>query len=224
MTQRQADAHTPGMGFRRFGACVVLAAVLSSAAAASSPGVPQFSLSAAAADPGAEVDVRVERVAGLPRRAIRLYLARGDIAQTVRSRLDSRLSFIGFVGALRQARTTFTVPPLQAGTYALAYWCRGCLPRGKALGIGAAPKLRVNALGGEACPITTPNGRRPPGGRALDVWTYHGNGALAALLPQTVFSSQTRLEGSSSPGSHARVSACASASSIGTTRVQLPRV
>jgi hypothetical protein len=98
--------------------------------------------------------------------------------------LDSRLSFVGFVGALRQARTTFTVPPLEPGTYAVAYWCRDCHPRGRAVGLAAAPKLRVDAPVGEACPINTPNGRRLPGAPALDVWTYHGNGAIAALLPR----------------------------------------
>jgi hypothetical protein len=55
------------------------------------------------------------------------------------------------------------VPLLEAGRYALAYWCRGCLPRGKGIGVQASVKLRVTAPAGEGCPTTEPNGNEPPG-------------------------------------------------------------
>jgi len=100
----------------------------------------------------------------------------------VRSRFDPRLSFIGSVGTSRPARLSFTVPPLEPESYALAYWCRGCLPPGKGIATQATPALRVNAPVGEGCPTTKPNGNAPPG-VSKSTWKFHGNGMLAVLLP-----------------------------------------
>jgi len=169
------------MVMRSLGACVLIAVVTSGGATASgSEGVvPRFSLGATTATTDDEVRLRVVRTPDLPRREIRLYLVPVTVAGSIRSRFDSRLSFIGTVRASRQARTVFTVPPLDAGRYALAYWCRGCLHRGKRIGIQASPKLRVTVPAGEGCPTTKPNGHAPP--LAPGSWTgfqWHGNGAL----------------------------------------------
>ncbi|MBA2383110.1 MAG: hypothetical protein H0V68_00385 [Actinobacteria bacterium] len=73
---------------------------------------------------------------------------------------------------------------MERGTYVLAYWCRGCLPHGKAVGVQFSPGLRINGPSGDGCHTTTPNGHLPPGGRGLaDGRSYHGNGMLWALLP-----------------------------------------
>jgi len=141
--------------------------------------VPRFSLSATKAVAGDIVVLRVRSTAQAPK-ATRLYLvARGA---AVRSRFDPRLSFIGSVGASRPARLSFTVPPLEPGSYALAYWCRGCLPPDKGVVTQASVALRVNAPAVEGCPTTTPNGKAPPG-VSRSTWDFHGNGALSVLLP-----------------------------------------
>src|SRR6266511_6073203 len=61
-------------------------------------------------------------------RAVRLYLVRTEVAAQVRSRFDSRLSFVGSVVLGRNGRglLKFSVPPLDPGTYTIAYWCPGC--------------------------------------------------------------------------------------------------
>lgn len=167
------------------GVCVLIAAVTTGGATASGSGgvVPRFSLSTTTATTDDEVSLRVSQTPGLSQREIRLYLVPADVAASVRSRFDSRLSFIGTVRASRQARIVFTVPPLESGRYALAYWCRRCLTRGKGLGVQASPKLRVTAPAGEGCPTTKPNGNVPP--VAPGAWSgfhWHGNGALWVWL------------------------------------------
>jgi hypothetical protein len=130
-----------------------------------------------------EVALRVARTPRLQQREIRLYLVATGVAASIRSRFDPRLSFIGTVLAIPQARSVFTVPPLDTRSYALAYWCRGCLPRGKGIGIQASPKLRVTAPAGEGCPTTKPNANVPPGRPGS--WTgfqWHGNGELWTWL------------------------------------------
>jgi hypothetical protein len=126
------------------------------------------------------------RVEGVPRRSqgeIRLYLVPKAAVGTVRSRFDSRLSFIGFVRARRNARLTFTVPPLEPGEYELAYWCRGCSGQRRGLALQASPVLDVAAPISAQCPTTPPNGKRPPNaGDFPPSATFHGNGALAVLL------------------------------------------
>jgi hypothetical protein len=141
--------------------------------------VPRFTLSSTAAAVDEEVSLWVTRAPRLPQREIRLYLVPAAVASSVRSRFDPRLSFIGTVRAARRARIVFTVPPLKARRYALAYWCRGCLPRGKRIGLQSSPRLRVTAPVAEGCPATRPNGNVPSG--APRTWAgvpWHGNGAL----------------------------------------------
>lgn len=175
------------MSLRSLGAGVAIAAVVIGGAAASgSRGVvvPRFTLGATTATVDDEVALRVGQAPTLPPgREIRLYLVPAGVARAVLSRFDSRLSFVGTVRASRHARLVFTVPPLAAGSYALAYWCRGCLPHGKSIGSQASPLLRVNAPAGEACPTTKPNGNVPRG--APTSWSgfqWHGNGALWVFL------------------------------------------
>jgi hypothetical protein len=154
------------------------------AAAAASRGIPRFSLSATTATANDDLTLRVEETPRLLQRQIRLYLVPRGVAPTVRSRADPRLSFIGSVRASRRAPLVFTVPPLEPGRYALAYWCRGCFPRGKDVGVQASPGLRIDAPAEQGCHMTSPNGNPPPGAPSLtDGWNYHGNGALWALLP-----------------------------------------
>lgn len=170
---------------RSLGVCILIAAVTTGVTTASNSGdvVPRFLLDATTAAADDEVALRVARTPRLPQREIRLYLVPTGVAASVRTRFDSRLSFIGSVRASRHARLVFTVPALEAGRYALAYWCRGCLPRGKSLGVQASPKLRVTAPAGEGCQTTRPNGNRPSGAPpAWTGWNHHGNGQLSVLL------------------------------------------
>jgi hypothetical protein len=113
------------MNLRLVGACIGISAVsvVTTAAAASPVSTPRFSFSAAKAIAGDEVIVRVDRAPLAARRTVRLYLVRRGAAATVRTRFDSRLSFIGSVRASRQTRSRlrFTVPAVDAGTYVLAY-------------------------------------------------------------------------------------------------------
>jgi hypothetical protein len=102
---------------------------------------------------------------------VRLYLVRQDVAGAIRSRNDRRLSFIGSVGA--NGSLTFSLPPLDAGTYNLAVWCRRC--HGARLRTRAA---RLQVLPVSGCPVTLPNGNRPPG-QPRNV-TWYGNGLLWA--------------------------------------------
>jgi hypothetical protein len=61
-------------------------------------------------------------------RPVRLYLVQNDAAAQVRSRFDPRLNFIGSVVPDKNGRglVTFSVPPLDRGTYTIAYCCPGC--------------------------------------------------------------------------------------------------
>jgi hypothetical protein len=164
----------------RFGlvACLLIAAVTAAVAVAAEPlPVPRFSLSATTATVDDEVALRVAEAPRL-QGEIRLFLVRRDVARTVRSRLDSRLSFVGSVRAARHARLVFTVPPLELGTYVLAHWCRGCLASGQAVRVQAAPTLRVDAPATEGCHATTPNGNAPRGAVGSPPWIFHGNGGL----------------------------------------------
>ena len=98
---------------------------------------------------------------------LRLYLVRAGVARTITSRLDRRLDFIGVVK--RNRTLTFSMPPLDAGTYALAIW------DGESLSTRAA-RLRLRPTAG--CPVTFPNGNRPPGQPRSVTW--YGNGSLWA--------------------------------------------
>jgi hypothetical protein len=160
-----------------------------------------FLLDRPAAEPNARVTVRT---GGTPKgfelrqrvkpfqRPVRIYLVAADAAAEVHSRLDPRLHFVGSVAPDRNGRglLTFGVPPLDAQTYTLAYWCPGCAShsRGRTFFVQRpgqfAPRyrsqtlLRVEATDG--CPVTLPNGSRPPGILAAGPW--HGNGVMWARL------------------------------------------
>jgi hypothetical protein len=123
-------------------------------------------------------------------RAIRLYLARHDVAAQLRSRLDSRLNFVGSIVPDKNGRglLTFSVPPLDPGAYTIAYWCRACAAhsRGRRFFVQRPdqwiPRYRAQALlrvaTTESCPVTLPNGNRPPGQPPAVSW--YGNGLLWA--------------------------------------------
>ena len=159
------------MWLRRFAACVVTWAVLAGGAAATGGVEPRFTLGATAAVPGAELALRVERAPIPAQRELALYLVGRGVQ--VRSRLDERLSFIGYVRGVRRARLRFTVPPLAPGEYALAY------SSGRRFGIQSTLRIRVDAPRTDGCHVTKPNGRAP-GGRTSP--TFHGNGALWSQL------------------------------------------
>jgi hypothetical protein len=149
------------------------------------------------ATPGETVTVRT---AGTPRaftraqavrpfqRAIRLYLSRNSAAAAVRGRFDSRVHFIGSLvpDARGRGLVSFTVPPLDAGAYAIAAWCPGCFGRTfftLPVGPATAPRWRPRMLLDvrplsltPACPATTPNGSTPPGERRAP--QFHGNSLL----------------------------------------------
>jgi hypothetical protein len=128
-------------------------------------------------------------------RPIRLYLVRHDVAAQVRSRLDSRLHFVGSIVPDKNGRglLTFSVPPLDAGAYTIAYWCRACPAhsRGRTFFVQQPdkwiPRYRSQALlrvaTTEACPVTLPNGNRPPGQPRNVPW--YGSGLLWAGLAST---------------------------------------
>jgi hypothetical protein len=172
------------MVLRSLSAILLITAVLTGSVTASGSGgvVPRFSLSATTMTVDDEVSLRVVRTPSIPQREVRIYLVPASVAAaTVRSRFDSRLSFIGTVRTSRHARLVFTVPPLEAGSYALAYWCRGCLTRGMAIGVQHSPNLHVLAPVGEGCPTTKPNGKAPSA-RPWEGFQWHGNGALWTWL------------------------------------------
>jgi hypothetical protein len=108
------------------------------------------------------------------------------VAASVRSRFDSRLSFIGSIPADRKQRGAmrFTVPPLDTGSYALAYWCGGCRSSEQGVTVQQSPELRIVAPQSETCPVTPPSGSRPVGARPPAAgWDLQGNGTLWVLLP-----------------------------------------
>lgn len=115
-----------------------------------------------------------------------LYLVPLD-AQKVTSRMDRRLTFIGVVKANRSL--TFSMPPLDAATYRLAMWDGS---RFRTTGA----QLRLRSTPG--CPITLPNGNRPPGQPRGVSW--YGNGRLWAGVERdgiyTAPSSQVEADGS----------------------------
>jgi hypothetical protein len=129
------------------------------AGAASGPGI---ALDRTSALPNERVTVTSARPVPL-----RLYLVRADAAGKVTSRRDSRLTFVGLVQGRRSL--SFSVPPLDARTYRLAAW------DGRRLTMTGA-RLRVRAASG--CPVTLPNGNRPPGQPRSVPW--YGNGLLWA--------------------------------------------
>jgi hypothetical protein len=200
---------------------VTLAALVLAAALLTAPSVQGarsalfFFFQPTAAKPGDRVTVRTaptpvtfgagQRVGPLGR-PYRLYLVRNDAGEKIRSRLDPRLHFVGSLipDARGRGTLTFTVPPLDSGSYAAAVWCPSCArySRGRTffvLGVGAKTVtryrslmlLRVTAPGAsaETCPVTLPNGSVPPGFRPSP--QFHGNGALwTRLQPDGAFVSR----------------------------------
>ncbi|HYY03318.1 MAG TPA: hypothetical protein VE736_05475 [Gaiellaceae bacterium] len=123
-------------------------------------------------------------------RPVRLYLVRTDAATEVRSRFDARLNFIGSLVADKRGRglVTFSVPPLDPAQYTIAYWCPGCAAysRGRTFFVQEpdqfVPRYRSQALmniaATKSCPVTLPNGNRPP--RQPTSVSWYGNGLLWA--------------------------------------------
>jgi len=119
---------------------------------------------------------------------IRLYLVRTDEAGRARNQRDTRLTFVGSIVPDRNGRgaLTFSVPPLDAAAYELASWCPRCTgapfslqrPQRLARGNRAQATLQIEAT--PACPVTLPNGDRPPGQPRKMLW--YGNGRLWAGL------------------------------------------
>ena len=144
------------------------------------------------------------------RRPIRLYVLKSDTAAAVRSRFDSRVHFVGSLVPDRRGRgiLTFSVPPLDAGTYTLAFWCPACAPysRGRSFFVQEvdqfAQRYRSRALlqieKAIGCPVTRPNGEKPPQEPRRLPW--HGNGLLWTRLSHdgiyTVAPDRVRADGS----------------------------
>ncbi len=159
----------------------LMAAASGGGAAGSGDLPPRIALSTTSLSTNDSVTIRVLRPAAPRGREIRVYLVPSGEAASVRSRFDARLSYLGSLPSTRGARATVTVPPLEAGRYALAYWCGGCLPRLDGVGLQASPALTFTGPTGGECPVTIPNRNRPPG--ATGGWRFHGNGRLWAVVP-----------------------------------------
>lgn len=106
--------------------------------------------------------------------AFRLYLLRLELAGEVGSRFDRRLSF---VGSIEGRALTFSVPPLDPGQYALAYWSPG---RRLVVQQPSGGEALLHVQTAAACPVTLPNRSRPPGQPRTVTW--YGNGLLWAGL------------------------------------------
>jgi hypothetical protein len=161
----------------RIAAAAFVAAAVLTVGADGAPPPLDLRFSAATVEPGERVSVRVVR-ASLSPRVLRLYLIQTDVARSVRSRFDSRLHFIGLLNLRRRGPSalTFTVPPLESGTYALAYSSGRTFVAGSRhrLGVVAPPASEAS------CPVTIPRGSRPLG----PMPARHGNGLLWTGLPR----------------------------------------
>lgn len=130
-------------------------------------------------------------------RPIRLYLVPNAVAADVHSRFDPRLEFVGVVVPDRRARgfLNFSVPPLDPGNYAIAYWCPGCaaFSRGRTFVVQdisqfvepyrSAALLHIAVA--RACPMTVPNTRVVPDRLTRYYGVNHGNGLLwVSLWPE----------------------------------------
>lgn len=138
-----------------------------------------FVFDRASALPNERVTVRATTAA---RAAVRLYLVRADEAGRARNARDARLTFVGTLVPNR--KLTFSVPPLDTATYALASWCPSSSgapfsvqrPERLAAGNRAMATLRIEET--PTCPVTLPNGNRPAGQPRGMSW--YGNGRLWA--------------------------------------------
>ena len=131
-----------------------------------------FAFSRASAQPNERVHVRAETP-----RPVRLYLVPAAAA-AVAVPTDRRLTFIGSLAPDRRDRgsLTFSVPPLDAGVYRLAVWCRTC-GDGR---FSVQRSVRLRVLPTASCPVTRPNGNRPP--RQPRSVNWYGNGLLWARV------------------------------------------
>lgn len=185
----------------RLALVVSLAALIAAATPDGARAALFFLFEPTSAKPGDTVTVRL---GGTPKnwaqaqavrpfqRPVRLYVVPNGTAAQVRSRFDVRLHYIGSVvpDARFRGRLTFTVPPLDAGAYAVAAWCPGCAPfsfgrtfftlpvgPGTAARYLASMLLKVQPLSvTPTCPATVPNGLTVPGARRTP--HVHGNGVL----------------------------------------------
>lgn len=119
-------------------------------------------------------------------RAVRLYLVRPDVAAAVHARTDRRLHYVGSLAPDKNGRgsVTFSLPPLDSGSYTLAYWCPGCATysRGRTFFVQRPDQfvqryrsqalLRIGTT--QSCPVTLPNANRPPGQPSGVSWYGHG--------------------------------------------------
>jgi hypothetical protein len=131
-------------------------------------------------------------------RPIRVYLVPNELVGDVHSRFDPRLAFVGVLVPDRRGRgvLTFSVPPLDRGDYTVAAWCPACaaFSGGRTFFVQDVRSfvepyrsqgvLRLATT--QECPVTVPNGAKPPGQPPAGFW--HGNGLLwAALKPDGVY-------------------------------------
>jgi hypothetical protein len=122
-------------------------------------------------------------------RAMRLYLVPNDVARTVRSRFDKRLHFVGALVPDRDQRgiLTFTVPPLDSGTYAVAVWCPACGPSSRGRTFFVLPVARNDP--GRFAHLQLLDVRMPDVNASCPVTTgLHGNGFLRVSLSDGVYS------------------------------------
>jgi len=150
-------------------ALVVAASLVALALPASEAAAPVLVPDRQAAQPNDRVSVR--SAAFEP--GVRLYLVPRGAVPAVRSRRDPRLSFVGTLARDRRGRgtLTFSMPPLAAGDYELASWSRRS-------GISVQRSARLQLRSTSSCPVTLPNGNRPPGQPRSVAW--YGNGLLWA--------------------------------------------
>jgi hypothetical protein len=186
---------------QRLAVLTLIGAVVAGSAAVRADAALFFLFSRASAAPNDRVALRVggtpaeftarQRVKPLAR--VRVYLFRNALIRDVRSRFDRRLAYVGTVVLDRNGHgvpVTFSLPPLDAGDYALAYWCPSCAAysRGRTFFVQDVREFvepyRSQALlhvaWPRACPVTLPNGNRPPGQPTGISW--YGNGLLWAGL------------------------------------------
>jgi hypothetical protein len=150
---------------------VTAASLLAFAASAGADAGPRFTFDLTSVQPNDRVTVRT--AAFEP--GVRLYLVRRGAVPEVRMRTDKRLSFVGTLARGRAGRgtLTFSMPPLDVGTYELASWSRR-------RGLSVQRSARLGLATTSPCPVTLPNGNRPPG-QPRDV-PWYGNGLLWAGL------------------------------------------
>ena len=159
---------------------VIAASLAAFAVPATADAAPGLVLDRPTAQPNERVTARA--TAASPRRSLRLYLLRADAAAVVRDRRDKRLALVGSLLPNRTGRgaLTFSVPALDPGAYVLAVWCRSCAAKGEGSTFFVRRQARLTIEAAPSCPVTLPNGNRPPGQPRNVGW--YGNGLLWAGL------------------------------------------